>query len=474
MNKEGVTGLVASKGVPIEKTGVFEDFDNNYVKRPMKTNEFGLQGKISPYPTTIETTSYPFQTGNTLPSPSSNIYNAVSKRIQKPPAADPNNPYLVSNPYPMMDHQDSLTSLKNALKMRDEQQFGHHNNNNNIENKPPRMMKGSTNNGGMYPGSSPMEPPKLRTAPPKTNVANGKPPKGRFDDMNFTHNNYDQFGMDASPISQVKEKVAHLYQEKNGGVGGYSSLSPQKNMRYDQQGDFGNLFPDRQPQNGYGKGHHSMEKTDFAQMNARSIASVPERNKRVNGNSNEPIRNHDDHDTRVYSANNAFFSKPSQASQNQDYDNYGMPETGYATGGIRKSAYRPYTLKEYKESKDVQGKALTQLGGLGPNLGGEEWQKKREKIEKMNNFALGVKIVNAQKLPPASMRKPKMEEIPGKSKRDAMIEFAKNVPKPRARKSEADNDIIIEEESTSKENDLEKFQRQHLHYLNQVEKIKIG
>ena len=45
--------------------------------------------------------------------------------------------------------------------------------------------------------------------------------------------------------------------------------------------------------------------------------------------------------------------------------------------------YKPYTLKEYKEMERVG----VVLGGLGPNIGTKEWEEKKEKMRKMEEYA---------------------------------------------------------------------------------------
>ena len=52
--------------------------------------------------------------------------------------------------------------------------------------------------------------------------------------------------------------------------------------------------------------------------------------------------------------------------------------------------YTPYTLKDYKKiSNDVK------LGKLGPNIGTEEWEKKRKKMKKMSDY--GNKVISEAK-----------------------------------------------------------------------------
>ena len=50
-----------------------------------------------------------------------------------------------------------------------------------------------------------------------------------------------------------------------------------------------------------------------------------------------------------------------------------------------KYEYKPYTLKDYKEIINVDT-----LGGLGANIGTEEWEKKKEKMDKMSEYAKNI------------------------------------------------------------------------------------
>ena len=52
---------------------------------------------------------------------------------------------------------------------------------------------------------------------------------------------------------------------------------------------------------------------------------------------------------------------------------------------INRFEYKPYTLKDYKEIMNVDT-----LGGLGANIGTEEWEKKKEKMDKMNDYAKNI------------------------------------------------------------------------------------
>ncbi len=54
--------------------------------------------------------------------------------------------------------------------------------------------------------------------------------------------------------------------------------------------------------------------------------------------------------------------------------------------------YKPYTQKDFNSMQEqVQSK---RLGGLGPNIGGEEWEKARQKQKAIQEFAQNIKTFN--------------------------------------------------------------------------------
>mgnify|MGYP000906918646 FL=1 len=54
--------------------------------------------------------------------------------------------------------------------------------------------------------------------------------------------------------------------------------------------------------------------------------------------------------------------------------------------------FKPYTLKQYRELKEQN----VQRGGLGPNIGTEEWKTKTEKIEKMLLYSENTRLRNSK------------------------------------------------------------------------------
>lgn len=59
------------------------------------------------------------------------------------------------------------------------------------------------------------------------------------------------------------------------------------------------------------------------------------------------------------------------------------------------SNFKPYTLKNYRRMKE-QTIANSHRGGLGPNIGSEEWKARAQKVEKMNLYAENTRMKNMQ------------------------------------------------------------------------------
>ncbi len=68
------------------------------------------------------------------------------------------------------------------------------------------------------------------------------------------------------------------------------------------------------------------------------------------------------------------------------------------------------------------------LGGLGANVGGEDWEKAKRKKEAIQEYAKNLRMQNTQK-PPVKRRE--TEDTREKTAREKALEFAKNVPKPK-------------------------------------------
>ena len=85
---------------------------------------------------------------------------------------------------------------------------------------------------------------------------------------------------------------------------------------------------------------------------------------------------------------------------------------------INRYEYKPYTLKDYKEIMNVDT-----LGGLGANIGTEDWNKKKEKMDKMNEYAKNIfKKTKGTKNKNNDLKNKKKEEI---STRKRASEYSK-------------------------------------------------
>ena len=83
------------------------------------------------------------------------------------------------------------------------------------------------------------------------------------------------------------------------------------------------------------------------------------------------------------------------------------------------------------------------MGGLGANLGGEEWEKAKKKQEAIRQYNEKMKLMNMNK--PASQSRQKAEAPREKTVREKALEYGKHVPKPKVYKqSEADMPLVYE------------------------------
>lgn len=122
----------------------------------------------------------------------------------------------------------------------------------------------------------------------------------------------------------------------------------------------------------------------------------------------------------------------------------------------------PYTLKDYQA---IKSEKYYQLGGLGPsNVGTDEWQMRKEMVEKKMEFAKKVKILNAN-LPPTVVKK-KNEAEKEASKMERAKIFAMGIPKPRNK--------VVSRESPAPASVLEELEKQHLEFKVCVDQIKLA
>lgn len=72
-----------------------------------------------------------------------------------------------------------------------------------------------------------------------------------------------------------------------------------------------------------------------------------------------------------------------------------------------KKDYKPYTIKDYKENINKYNKKLP--SGLGPNIGGKEWEEKQEKKKKIKEYSDNIKTLNKVQLMEKSRKMERMK-----------------------------------------------------------------
>ncbi|CAD8208814.1 unnamed protein product [Paramecium octaurelia] len=136
--------------------------------------------------------------------------------------------------------------------------------------------------------------------------------------------------------------------------------------------------------------------------------------------------------------------------------------------------YKPYTIHDYEIMKKT---ANAKLGGLGPNLSGEEWAKDKEKALKRQEFAEQVRQFNSTNIVSTRIKEPKQSEPNARTK---AMDFARNIPKPQARKKDEQTFKSAPNKPTDNNNiskdpfddEIARLEKEHLKYLNQLDKMK--
>ena len=79
--------------------------------------------------------------------------------------------------------------------------------------------------------------------------------------------------------------------------------------------------------------------------------------------------------------------------------------------------------------------ATLKMGGLGANIGGDDWEKARKKQEQAQEYARQIRLQNiaSSALKPPSKKKDEPKEM---SNRDKAREFSKKIPKPKVRRQD--------------------------------------
>ena len=96
--------------------------------------------------------------------------------------------------------------------------------------------------------------------------------------------------------------------------------------------------------------------------------------------------------------------------------------------------YKPYTVKDYKQLQStVQS---LKLGGLGANIGTEEWEKAKRKAAAAQEYAKSLRqgqVLYGAGTSGNSQQFKRNLHQKEKTARDRAIEFAKSIPKPKVK-----------------------------------------
>mmetsp|Transcript_4600 Transcript_4600/g.17358 ORF Transcript_4600/g.17358 Transcript_4600/m.17358 type:complete len:518 (-) Transcript_4600:1654-3207(-) len=131
----------------------------------------------------------------------------------------------------------------------------------------------------------------------------------------------------------------------------------------------------------------------------------------------------------------AHREKPEKSEE--EVEKAALTEGSYAKAHRRKVEFKPYTIDDYKSMK-MKTKGLEKLGGLGPDLDNDVLKKRRQKQERMKNYAKLIMKENAEFLSNVPRASPtnhsKTQAKKGADKRERMKEFASQIPKPKLKK----------------------------------------
>ena len=154
----------------------------------------------------------------------------------------------------------------------------------------------------------------------------------------------------------------------------------------------------------------------------------------------------------------------------------GMGARSTSLSEITPNKYRVYTLRDHEETK---GQKYYMLGGLGADIGGKEWETRKEKLDRMSEFAKAVNLANrytllnntSRPVLPGKHRLPEFEQAI--QKKQKMLEYAKRVPKPKLAKiPEIEEGLQEMKARTEPLCELEKFEMEHNEFMERVAQFK--
>jgi hypothetical protein len=444
MNKEGVIGIVSSSGRPIDKTQTnFQPTQTSNVSMKKENVNMSKNYQASPM----------LQSGGRTanveyPEPDSLSPKMMFNPMQKltPNRSQPiqpmikDNPFLVNNPYPSIEPSESNASLRypgnndyDAPKSYSYQGFYPNGGNNQFN--PNNFY----NQQVQYRNTQQIFPTPNQQYPMTSEGRQFMQYTNTFHRQNFEHlsNQNKQMRMNGEAMMNLGNSPNGRYEQYDNNMMDPNQFPSNYSRPIPMTGNSQNLMPTREL---------------YSNPNPFNYPKGIGMNTSMEGNN--------------------FYGDRSYSAQNNIiYDRSKTISPG-------KESFKPYSLKEYK---DLEHRVQSNRGGLGANVNTGEWQKKKEKLDKMTNFSQNVKLYNSQKNTMDNLKKTHQEEPKEKSKRDIAHSFAKNIPRPKPKKPDEEitplrskqNDIEYNN-PTNYENtySLDMLERQHMQYMNQIEKIK--
>ena len=108
--------------------------------------------------------------------------------------------------------------------------------------------------------------------------------------------------------------------------------------------------------------------------------------------------------------------------------------------------YQPKTLRDYKRIASVE----VSRGGLGPDIGGKDWQQRQEKMNRLNEYSKNVKqqVKSVERIPePDYFEERKREELKENSKTYKRRLYAEEVERKKwGRMAEVEPEMIINDD----------------------------
>lgn len=129
--------------------------------------------------------------------------------------------------------------------------------------------------------------------------------------------------------------------------------------------------------------------------------------------------------------------------------------------------YTPYTLQDYKNTN-----MPAILGGLGPNTGGDEWRVRKDKMDRMTEYARSTQRTNMRRLISSSaersimgehVRRPEFGLAAQKQRR--MADYARRIPRPRP------GPVVGLESQMGNLAELERLEQQHCDLASQLRMV---